>query len=110
MSLPYPEDPGQTHYAGCYTERGHHNCAVELVRLFQDCLLRASRMNAETKPDGRMVFPDGAQSLAMAMDELDRLRAAAKGPEYPRCPGCGEEMHYSTCSGKCVRCMAKEVK
>jgi hypothetical protein len=28
---PYPDDPGQTHYDGCWRSRGHHNCAVARV-------------------------------------------------------------------------------
>lgn len=31
MKLPYPENDGQTHYPGCWMERGHHNCAIEMV-------------------------------------------------------------------------------
>lgn len=30
-TLPYPENPGQTHYEGCWRERGHHNCAVAML-------------------------------------------------------------------------------
>ena len=30
-NLPYPDDPGGTHYPGCWRERGHHNCAVLLA-------------------------------------------------------------------------------
>lgn len=29
--LPYPENPGQTHFDGCWREPGHHNCAVALL-------------------------------------------------------------------------------
>lgn len=25
---PYPENPGATHYAGCWKDKGHHHCAV----------------------------------------------------------------------------------
>jgi hypothetical protein len=31
MTMPYPDNNGQTHYEGCWRERGHHNCAVALV-------------------------------------------------------------------------------
>lgn len=30
--LPYPDDKGQTHYAGCWRERGHHNCAIARIK------------------------------------------------------------------------------
>lgn len=29
---PHPVNPGQTHWEGCWQERGHHNCAVARVR------------------------------------------------------------------------------
>lgn len=29
--MPYPENPGATHYEGCWRDRGHHNCAVREV-------------------------------------------------------------------------------
>ena len=25
---PHPTNPGQTHWNGCWKDRGHHNCAV----------------------------------------------------------------------------------
>ncbi len=35
--FPYPTNPGQTHFEGCYRERHHHNCAVaEVERLRAD--------------------------------------------------------------------------
>jgi hypothetical protein len=31
---PYPDNPGATHFDGCWRTRGHHNCAVaEVERL-----------------------------------------------------------------------------
>lgn len=30
--LPYEENPGKTHYDGCYMHRGHHNCAVRKIQ------------------------------------------------------------------------------
>jgi len=30
-TFPYPENPGRTHYEGCYRDKGHHNCAVGQV-------------------------------------------------------------------------------
>jgi hypothetical protein len=111
--LPYPDDPGQTHYAGCYRARGHHNCAVALIeeqgaelRIYRNCLHRSAKLYAEMGPNDRMIFPDGAQALAKAMDELAELKA--KQPVYPTCPGCGTELHYQTCGGLCVQCMAKD--
>lgn len=29
--LPYPENPGATHFDGCWRTPGHHNCAVQRV-------------------------------------------------------------------------------
>lgn len=29
--LPYPENEGQTHYTGCWRDRGHHNCALRMI-------------------------------------------------------------------------------
>lgn len=29
--MPYPADHYGTHWEGCYRERRHHNCAVEMV-------------------------------------------------------------------------------
>lgn len=30
--MPYPTNPGGTHYEGCWQDRRHHNCAVALAR------------------------------------------------------------------------------
>ena len=35
-AYPYPDDPGQTHYDGCWRERGHHNCAMREVERLQN--------------------------------------------------------------------------
>lgn len=35
---PYPDNPGATHYPGCWREPGHHNCAVERVRELEQAL------------------------------------------------------------------------
>lgn len=32
LRAPYPHNPGSTHYDGCWANRGHHNCATELIR------------------------------------------------------------------------------
>jgi hypothetical protein len=29
--MPYPDNPGKTHWDGCYVQRGHHNCAVRKI-------------------------------------------------------------------------------
>lgn len=28
---PYPDNPGATHWEGCWRHRGHHNCAVAMI-------------------------------------------------------------------------------
>lgn len=48
-------------------------------RIFQDCLLRASRLYAERTPEGdRLTFPDGAESLAMLVEGLRKWANAWK--------------------------------
>jgi hypothetical protein len=37
--------------------------------VFSDCTLRASRLYAERNPEGRLTFPDGAESLAKMAEE-----------------------------------------
>lgn len=32
---PENEDEGQTHYDGCWKERGHHNCARNRIRILE---------------------------------------------------------------------------
>ena len=45
---PYPDDPGKTHYPGCWEDRGHHACAVaEIERLRAEL----ERLRAEWSSD-----------------------------------------------------------
>ena len=41
--LPYPDDPGRTHWDGCYRERGHHNCAVAKIDQLEEELRKLAR-------------------------------------------------------------------
>lgn len=48
--LPYPDNPGSTHYEGCWRDRGHHNCAVREIERLHEIILeleRARRMERE---------------------------------------------------------------
>lgn len=38
--FPYPPDAVRTHYEGCWQHRGHHNCAVALVRQLETEIAR----------------------------------------------------------------------
>jgi hypothetical protein len=58
IDLPYPTDDGRTHYEGCWRDRGHHNCAAEMVER-----LRASNERLRAERDE-------------ARAEVERLRAA----------------------------------
>lgn len=59
-NFPYPDNPGQTHYDGCWRERHHHNCAVaEVERLRAEvkkldidaakCCAKAIKLRAEVE-------------------------------------------------------------
>lgn len=47
MKFPYEPDVGRTHWEGCYTERGHHNCAVIEVNLMRG-VQQSTRMSLDT--------------------------------------------------------------
>lgn len=53
---PYPNDKGQTHYPGCWSEPRHHNCAVEQI----DHLANALRTFVQAETSWLMnAAPDG---------------------------------------------------
>ena len=59
VTLPYPENEGQTHFDGCYCVPGHHNCAVHEVMRLQSTLLQVQgerdRIRQETLEEAAKV-------------------------------------------------------
>ena len=49
--LPHPDNPGQTHFEGCWRHPGHHNCAVTLIDRLQ-AELALWHTNGSAKDDG----------------------------------------------------------
>lgn len=37
-TYPYPDNPGQTHWQGCWRCVGHHNCAVAAVDKLREAI------------------------------------------------------------------------
>ncbi len=74
-NTPYPDNPGSTHYPGCYRDRGHHNCAVETAEALLEALaglnghveLMQLVMVEYLKPQG---MPDSA-FIATIVEMLD---------------------------------------
>ena len=67
--LPYPENPGKTHWEGCWRDRGHHNCAVlEITRL---------RTALQLAPVDAVEHEDQAQRVGQSV--LSSVQA--EGPE-----------------------------
>lgn len=61
---PYPENPGATHYDGCWRDRGHHNCAVALLAEQSALLALYSGGRAGTVPEGWLAPPFDTPALA----------------------------------------------
>jgi len=79
MKLPYPDDKGQTHYPGCWRERGHHNCAVAEIE-------RVMLVNAQLTEKFRHIHIDNGVDDSCAKCGLDirnevhqRVRMALEG-------------------------------
>lgn len=68
---PYPDNDGQTHWDGCWSERGHHNCAVEEVRRLRKGVA-AIRGEAEAFLEGMDGYgpEDGLDSIRTLADNL----------------------------------------
>jgi hypothetical protein len=97
LRAPYPDNPGATHFDGCWRTRGHHNCAVaevERVTADADALgslldtttaeLRAARAEVEALrgllADAGVVISDHlAESYPVILDSID----AALSPKEP---------------------------
>lgn len=73
MTYPYPEDEGQTHYEGCWRERGHHNCAVKRAEGLRD---RVEQLKSGQK-DLLDNVANSAETIQLLRAEVERLRAGA---------------------------------
>lgn len=49
LTMPYPDNPGKTHYDGCYQVRGHHNCAVDIVNEANERIAKHQQSTEEIK-------------------------------------------------------------
>jgi len=79
--LPYPDDKGQTHWEGCYRERGHHNCCVvevEQLRKERRHLEETIATDADVHEFKRSELEaEGAQHLADYHEASSRVDDAA---------------------------------
>lgn len=59
--LPYPQNDGQTHWDGCWSERHHHNCAVLAIADLERKLGEATRalalLHSEASDPARGFMP-----------------------------------------------------
>lgn len=69
---PYDDNPGATHFDGCWRTRGHHNCAVAALAEQSALLALWSSGEAGTLPDGWTCAADRVPSLER---DLGRLTA-----------------------------------
>jgi FtsZ-binding cell division protein ZapB len=59
---PYEDETGQTHFDGCWTQRGHHNCAVANVyRLARE--VEGLRLNVESLQNKVNALKDDNEEL-----------------------------------------------
>lgn len=84
--LPYADNPGATHYDGCWRDRGHHNCAVaEVERLrrndpgmplgdIADTITDLRRASGELTEQLTQCVMDLTAALAEKDAEIARLR------------------------------------
>lgn len=74
--LVHKPDPGQTHWIGCYTEPGHHECAVaEVERL--SMAIHVQQLN------DKLAMNDANERYALKA-EVERLRERAETAEEDR--------------------------
>ncbi len=77
---PYPENPGATHYDGCWKSRGHHNCAVARVRELEG-FARAVYEWKHARPDVRHSYKASLHVLALEAEALLAGVSRATEPE-----------------------------
>lgn len=83
---PYTEDPGKTHYHGCWRDRGHHNCAVhEILRLRNEVkgLVNAHKNADADAMKARAEVARLREALGEIADPFDES-SLREGPEIAR--------------------------
>jgi len=55
-TFPYEDNPGATHWVGCWQSRGHHNCAVVRVQGLEG-RLRIAEANLSKSVQKRLAPP-----------------------------------------------------
>ena len=83
--LPHPDNPGQTHFDGCWRHAGHHNCAVERADQLQATFdlswkadMRAIKRWQADNPGNDLVWPDRADLVVYLLEKMDALQKAVE--------------------------------
>lgn len=76
-SLPYPKDPGQTHWQGCYRSRGHHNCSVREVDRLRDDIHRITQhvLRSGLVPDDLRWLWEDREALTSLLEGMEQAAA-----------------------------------
>lgn len=68
--LPYPVDATRTHFDGCWRERGHHNCAIELAQHYAFLREYFALSGVRDKDTVTFRFNVTARESVTALDQL----------------------------------------
>lgn len=83
--LPHPENPGQTHWQGCFRSPGHHNCAVIEVDRLRDDISRITQhvLRAGLVPDDYRWLWEDREALTSLLQGMEDAAAGrlTDGPD-----------------------------
>ena len=91
-SLPYPDNPGQTHYEGCWRDPHHHNCAVAQVHELVKSVMEGQQLTDKDAEIERLTVENAVMTVCAATLRLALARALdpeAKDPLAAPCIWCG---------------------